>query len=66
VARSELGLIVDDLKQVKLMVVWHFYANSIFGDEFQLSMSIYRTVFIITKGQRFCLIHSMMFSNGLI
>ena len=34
VARSELGLIVDDLKQAKLMGVWdHFYANSIFGDE---------------------------------
>lgn len=34
VGRSELGLIFDDLKQVKLMGVWdHFYANSIFGDE---------------------------------
>ncbi|MDA7754888.1 NUDIX domain-containing protein [Pseudomonadales bacterium] len=34
VASSELGLIIDDIRQAKLMGVWdHFYANSIFGDE---------------------------------
>ena len=33
VARSELGLIIDDIKQAKLMGVWdHFYENSIFGE----------------------------------
>ena len=33
-ARSELGLIINDLKQVKLMGVWdHFYNNSVFGNE---------------------------------
>jgi colanic acid biosynthesis protein WcaH len=34
IARSELGLIINDLKQVKLMGVWdHFYNNSVFGNE---------------------------------
>lgn len=34
VARSELGLIVDNLKQAELMGVWdHFYENSVFGEE---------------------------------
>lgn len=34
VARSELGLIDDDLKQAELMGVWdHFYENSVFGEE---------------------------------
>lgn len=33
VARSELGLIIDDLKQAELMGVWdHFYENSVFGE----------------------------------
>ena len=34
VARSELGLIDNDIKQAKLMGVWdHFYENSVFGEE---------------------------------
>jgi colanic acid biosynthesis protein WcaH len=34
VARSELGLILDNLKQAKLMGAWdHFYENSVFGEE---------------------------------
>jgi colanic acid biosynthesis protein WcaH len=34
VARSELGLIVDDLKQAELMGAYdHFYENSVFGEE---------------------------------
>lgn len=34
VARSELGLILDDLKQAELMGVWdHFYENSAFDEE---------------------------------
>jgi len=34
VAKSELGLIINDIKQVKLMGVWdHFYKNSVFGNE---------------------------------
>jgi colanic acid biosynthesis protein WcaH len=34
VAKSELGLIIRDIKKAELMGVWdHFYANSIFGDE---------------------------------
>jgi colanic acid biosynthesis protein WcaH len=33
VARSELGLIIDDLKQAEIMGVWdHFYENSFFGE----------------------------------
>ena len=32
IARSELGLIVEDLKQAELMGAWdHFYENSVFG-----------------------------------
>jgi colanic acid biosynthesis protein WcaH len=33
VAKSELGLIIDDIKQAELMGIWdHFYKNSIFGE----------------------------------
>ena len=35
VAKSELGLIIDDIKQAELMGIWdHFYKNSIFGEGF--------------------------------
>ena len=34
VAKAELGLIIDDIKQAKLMGAWdHFYENSVFGEE---------------------------------
>ena len=34
VAKSELGLIINEIKQAELMGVWdHFYENSVFGDE---------------------------------
>lgn len=34
VAKSELGLVINYIKQAKLMGVWdHFYKNSVFGNE---------------------------------
>lgn len=34
IAKSELGLIIRDIKKAELMGAWnHFYENSVFGDE---------------------------------